>query len=282
MTDIQNKFNPKVAGRSQRNMSGNDRKLPVQSIKVSNMPGHIRIFMPSLPKGKDIDMWDAIEEGNVISEVGFAEKCSLPCVGTDFLAFPLRDRPKPRFEPQFVFGGIDLGHAYSAMQPRLISLPIVGSKITLDPILTVDQLRLIQSYDYVRADATWVVQIPSPLGVAMVLRAYAPELDSTTETRGVRWKPNAVTAIAFKTSWSNDLAYVDKTTGRIGQSGLSIVIETVEDNSVDQVNTPLRATIWCAVHDLRGIVINHTETAWVGDGLPGLNFVPQTVTPPSE
>ncbi|UXD80018.1 putative capsid protein [Myrmica rubra picorna-like virus 6] len=278
MTDVQNKFNPKTAGQSQRKYSGKDRKLPDQSIKVSNMPGHIRVFIPSLPKGKEMETWDAIEEGNVISEIGFAEKFSLPCVGSDFLAFPLRERPSPKYLPEFVFGGIDLGHAYSAFQPRLVSLPIVGSKITLDPILTVDQMRVLQSYDYVRAEAMWVVQIPAPLGVAMVLRAYAPELDATTDTRGVRWKPNAVTAIAFHTSWSNDLAYVNKTTGRIGQSGLSIVLETIEDNSTDQVNTPLRATVWCAVYNIKGIVINHQEADWVGQALPGINFVPQSNT----
>lgn len=140
----------------------------------------------------------------------------------------------------------------------------------------------MQSYDYVRAEAMWVVQIPSPLGVAMVMRAYAPELDATTETRGVRWKPNAVTAIAFHCSWSNDLAYVNKTTGRIGQSGLSLTLETVEDNSTDQVNTPLRATIWCAVYNLEGIVINHSEADWVGQALPGINFVPQSSTVATE
>ena len=270
--------NKAVNSQARRPARTADRKLPELNIRISNMPGHIRVFIPSLPKGKDMDTWDAIEEGNVISEVGFVEKVSLPCVGTDFLAFPLRDRPKPKMLPNFTFGEIDLGHAYSAMQPRLISLPVVGGKITLDPILTLEQSRLLQAYDYIRADATWVVQVPAPLGVAMVLRAHAPELDGTTETRGVRWKPNAVTAIAFSLSWSNDLAYIPKDTPRVGQSGLSIVIETVEDNSTDQVNTPLQATVWCCVHNLKAVVLGRTEAEWVGQNQAGLNFTPQVVS----
>jgi len=267
-----------TARRPARSSAG--KRLPEQNIRVSNMPGHIRVFMPSLPKGKDKDEWDAIEEGNVISEVGFVEAFDLPMVGEPILAFPLRERPKPKVLPTFTFGEIDLGYAYSAFQPQLVSLPIVGSRITLDPVLTVDQVRLIQSYDYIRAEVMWVVFIPSPLGVAMVLNAYSPELDATTKTRGVRWKPNACTAIAFHNSWSNDLAFVNRQTGRLGQSGLSIVLETMEDNTTDSVNTPLRATVYCAVYNIRGVVINHSEADWIPTNVPGLNFMPQTTPTP--
>jgi len=64
----------------------------------------------------------------------------------------------------------------------------------------------------------------------------------------------------------------------MGQSGLSLVIENVEDNSTDSVNTPLRATVWCVVYNIEGIVINHSEADWIGQPLPGINFVPQSST----
>lgn len=276
MSSKQDKNNSK--GKSRRPTMQPDRRLPEQTVQVSNMPGHIRVFVPSLPKGKDIEEWDPITEGNVVSEVGFPTIWSVPMIGDSILAFELRSRPVPKHLPTFTFGEINLGYAYSAMIPRIVSLPVVGSNIVIDPVLTVDQFNLVSSYDYVRADAIWVVQIPAPLGVAMIVQAYAPELDSTTVTKGVRWKPNAVTAIAFHMSWSNDLAFVDKVSGRLGQSGLSLVLQTLEDNSIDSVNTPLRATIWCCVYNIRGVVINHSETDWIGRDLPGLNFIPQPAT----
>lgn len=266
------------SGGARRPVSAPDRPLSEQTIKVSNMPGHVRVFVPSLPKGKDLAVWDPIEEGNLVSEVGFPGVWSVPMIGESILAFELRTRPPPKHLPTFTFGDVNLGFTYAAFQPILVSLPVVGSSITLNPVLTVDQYALVSHYDYIRADAIWVVQIPSPLGVAMILRAYAPELDTTTETKGVRWKPNAVTAIAFHQSWSNDLAFVDKETGRMGQSGLSLVLQTLEDNSIDSVNTPLRATVWCCVFNIQGVVLNHSETDWVGQELTGLNFIPQPVT----
>lgn len=274
MSSKQNKSSQPSSG-ARRPASARDRALPEQIIKVSNMPGHVRVFVPSLAKGKDKEEWDPITEGNVVSEVGYPSEFRVPMIGESILAFDLRSRPPPKHLPTFTFGHIHIGHTYAAFQPILVSLPIVGSKITLDPVLTVDQYALVSSYDYIRADALWVVQIPAPLGVAMILRAYAPELDTTTETKGVRWKPNAVTAIAFHQSWSNDLAFVDKVTGRMGQSGLSLVLENLEDNSIESVNTPLRATIWCCVYNIQGVVINHNENDWVGRSLPGLNFIPQ-------
>lgn len=277
MSSNKNKID-KTTGNARRPAQKPDKPLPEQQIKVCNMPGHIRVFVPSLPKGKDIDEWDPITEGNIVSEVGFPTEWSAPMVGESILKFDLRTRPPPKHLPTFTYGCIDLGNTYSAFQPILVSLPVVGSKITINPVLTVDQFALVSSYDYIRADAVWVVQIPSPLGVAMIMRAYAPELDNTTETKGVRWKPNAVTAIAFHQSWSNDLAFVDKVTGRVGQSGLSLVLETLEDNSIDSVNTPLRATVWCCVYNIQAVVINHSETDWVGREIPGLNFIPQPVS----
>lgn len=65
---------------------------------------------------------------------------------------------------------------------------------------------------------------------------------------------------------------------RDGQSGGSIVIQTIEDNSIETLNTPLMATIWCCVHG-----VNMTGYALIGDDpvdYPALAAKPVTSTPP--
>ncbi|UCR92510.1 MAG: hypothetical protein [Apis nora virus 2] len=256
-----------------RSSKGSSKSLPVVNMRVYNFPRHIRVFVPTLPKSLEDN--HAIDEGNVVSEVGFGKVVSIPAVGTPFLAYPLRERKPPRHLPTFVRGGLDLGDAFSAMVPRHFPVPAVGERVTINPILTHQQSGLMTStnrYHFVRADVKWVVAVPAPLGTALILRGFAPEFDESTVTRGVRWKPAAQNAIAFSMDWSNDIAFLETGEPRQGSSGLSLCIETVEDNSTESVNTPLIMTVWCCVHNVKLTGLRNPTMA--DQNIPVLNFTP--------
>lgn len=257
----------------------NSQQLPQTAITVYNMPGQNRVFLPTVPRIPDDD--DSIVNGSTVSEVGFSETVRLKCLGHSIAAYNLRSRRKGRSLPMYVRGGCSMGETFSQMIPIIVSLPTVNNTITIDPVLPrrmLDFVTASSGYEFIRAQVVWVVHIPSPLGTALILRAWAPELDATTETRGVRWKPQANTAIAFKMDWSSDIPFVRNTQTltavRDGQSGLSLKIQCVEDNSTDAVNTPLTATVWCCVYNVTMSGQRNFTEADRG-ALLALNFKPQ-------
>lgn len=262
---------------SQLKSTGSDTRNPTQAIIVYDMPGRIR--QPFSTLVTDVDSFkQTIASGDVISEIGMPRSIKLPFLGCPIIGWLLRKGTSER-RPKFVFGGTDLGFSYSMLLPKLFAVPAQGSRLTINPWITAQQKALMEMYQFHKAKCLWVVSVPSPFGVALVLNAFAPEFDDTTVTKGVRWKPNAVTEMAFLLEWSNDFSLVHSS-GRLGQSGLALTIENVADNTAPTVASPLNMTVWCCVYDIRSTSINSGAMTSLPEDCPAFNFYPQQPAPP--
>lgn len=239
-----------------------------QAIIIRDMPHCVRDGLSELEREEDTDV--AVTIQSVISEVGEAKMMSLPSYAKPFQAYSLRQKRNYKL-PGHVFGKMHLNDAYCAFIPIHLQTPAVGSKIILNPKITGYQEKLISMYKYIQADVTWIFVVPSPIGTGIMLRAYAPEFDVTTETRGVRWRPMSSPPIAVTIPWSSDVSVVPNEIGRTGQSGLSVIIETQLDNTITEVSTPLDMVAFCCVHNVHcsGLITDEREVS-----MPGLNFTP--------
>lgn len=239
-----------------------------QEIKIYDMPRCLRSGFTTLPRvGRD----PSLDNGNIISEVGEPIYVRTPACHDDFLAYPLRKKRNVKL-PMHVFGKADFGDAFSAFLPRTVSLPAIGTAIVLQPRVTPEQQILMNLYRNVQADFVWIVHIPSPLGVGVLVEVFAPEIDLQTKTRSVRFRPAGCNTVAFHVPWSNDLSVVPNNRGRVGQSGGAITLRVVEDNTTDQVNTPLSVTIYQATINVRCNTKVPASTEWAS--FPGLEFTP--------
>jgi hypothetical protein len=126
-------------------------------------------------------------------------------------------------------------------------MPPVGSTITIDPVVTPQQKTLCDLYQTIRADAWYILHVASPLGTAVTVRVFAPELDDTTQTKGLIWRVADHSTLAVYLPHSNDLAQILQSNPRKGQSGLSLKIQCIEDNTVETVETPLSILVLCCV-----------------------------------
>ncbi|AHZ92155.1 VP4 [Drosophila immigrans Nora virus] len=245
---------------------------PTQTMHVYDMPLRVIAGLSTLAKSQEED--ENTSTGVVVSEVGEPQVVNHPAWIDPFVAYQLR-APRENLTPDFIFGRATVGNAFSAFLPRRFSAPAVGTRLVIDPVCTFPQYVMLQLYNFYHADFFYIVHVPAPLGTGIYLKVYAPELDSTTVTRGIRFKPSASPTMAFSVPWSNDLSSVPTTSGRLGQSGGSIVIETIEDNSNETVNTPLSITVWCCMAnvDMTGYAIADA-TAY---NYPGMNFIPTPV-----
>jgi len=240
---------------------------PTQSIEIFDMPRRLCAGFISLPTGKPDP---SIDNGNIISEVGEGILINKPYYRGPFLSYMLRKFRKYKV-PKHVFGKMFLGDAWSALTPRIIPVPAVGTVAILPPKLTWEQGDFIRYFRFIQADVTWIVHCPSPLGVGLLLELYAPEIDSRTKTRGLRFRPAGTNTVSVTCPWSNDLSVVDRTIGRVGQSGGSLAIRVVEDNTIEAVSTPLNLTIYCVVSNVicTGKIPAPQETVEI----VGLNFI---------
>jgi len=246
-----------------------------QKIIVKDMPYRIRGEVGNL--SSEANKMNA-EDGNVISEVGDGKFQTHPAMENRFYTYELRKKRLYKV-PGHVFGKMYIGNAFSAFMPVRFTVPARGASITLDPVVTNEQRALINLYKYINADAHWIICVPSPLGVGNLLKVYAPELDVTTITRGVRWRTQTTPVLGFSVPWSNDLTMIPNDIGRQGQSGLSIKILNIEDNTLTTVGTPLTGVAFCCVYNL--VVSNLRETDYEPVTVGGLNFRPTTL-PASE
>lgn len=248
---------------------------PTQEVHVYDMPLRVIAGLSTLAKTPEED--DNTETGIVVSEVGNPQLTTHPAWADSFVSYQLR-APRVCHTPDFLFGGLDLGNAFSAFLPRRFPAPAVGTRLVINPVVTKAQQTIIGLYKFVHANFHYIVHVPAPLGTGIYLKVYAPELDETTVTRGIRFKPSAQPTVALSLPWSNDFSQVPIQTPRLGQSGGSLVIETIEDNSSEQVNTPLQITVWCCVSDIKLTGYNVSDTT--GFNVAGFNFLPQIPPPP--
>lgn len=245
---------------------------PETKIIIYDMPQALRNGMyPVIKDAKD----EAINDGDVTSEVGEPVNVKLRATFKDNLrAYQLR-APRKLKIPGHMFGKMELGDAFSAMVPRAVSIPVIQTSLTLQPTVTARQFKLIDMYRYFNADVYWRVFIPCPIGTSVLLEAYAPEIDSRTKTRGVRWRPAGKSCIDFYLPWSSDITMGRVSTPRPGQSGGALTIRTVEDNTTESVNVPLVMTVWCCVVNVKCTGLKPDTEAVP---LPGLNSAPLAIT----
>jgi len=240
-----------------------------QDIKIHDMPRCLRSGFTTLHRiGRD----PSLDDGNIISEVGEPIYIRTPLSFDDFQAYPLRKKRNVKL-PMHVFGKADIGNAFAAFLPRTVSLPAIGTAIVLQPRVTPEQATLIRMYRNVQADFIWIVHVPSPLGVGVLIEVFAPEIDLSTKTRSVRFRPAGCNTVAFHLPWSSDLSVVPQHSGRIGQSGGAITMRVVEDNTTDQVNTPLNVTIYQACINVKCNTKVPANVEW--ESINGLEFIPQ-------
>lgn len=262
-------------------------KQKTQTRKASPQKGHYRattnIFvghhggiissLPAiLPKNSDNDF--TIEEGHVVSEVG--PSCTMMLKGCgNIAAYQLRKSPwKNTYLPRWVPGHIDLGESFACFNPVNFSLPAVGQRRVIDPVVTPIQNTLINYYRTIQAKAVYIFIVSCPLGAAPYLRIRPCEIDETTETLGIRWKPAGQNTIAVALEWSNDHKVVLQSKPRPGQSGLSLEVTLMEDNSIETVNTPLNVTALCYVYDVQCTGWKASADILSGVSVPALNFTP--------
>lgn len=247
-------------------------KNPICSIIMHDFPLRIRVGFPALSKSIE-DAKINHEQGNIITEIGDPIMMNLKAYCDPFCSYQLR-APRANMTPGFMFGKMYLGDAFSAFLPILVKVPAITSSIVIDPVISAGQKNLFDMFNYVNYDVVWFLHMPSPLGVAPYLRVYAGELDSTTVTRGIIWKPSAVNTISLYCPYSNDLPVVPIGVGRLGQPGGSITIECVDDNTLETVNTPLHLLAYCCVVNVN--LLGYKLTSTEGISHKELNFLPQT------
>lgn len=247
---------------------------PSTNIVIKDMPRRIRGGIGTI--GSETSKLDTLNNF-VISEVGEPVKIPLKSMEVAGYYYQLRRGRKYKV-PGHVFGKMDLGEAFSAFIAVPFQVPAVGSSITLNPVVTTEQKKILDLFNFINADAFWIVHIPAPLGTGLLMRSWAPEIDQTTETRGVRWRPQVKQTIGFSCPWSSDVTMVPTNSGRPGQSGLSIKIQTIENNNIADMNDPLSGVAFCCVTNI------HCSNLDDADDSPktvlGLNFTP--VLPPPE
>lgn len=242
------------------------------SIFVGSHGGTINHLPPVLSRSVLDDM--AIEEGHIVSEVGGAEELTLKGCGR-ILSYNLRKSPwKANYLPRWIPGHIDLGESFACFNPINFSLPTVGAKRIINPVVTKIQHDLISFFRTIQAKVCYFIIVSCPIGSAPYMRVRPCEIDDTTQTLGVRWKPSGHNAIAVHMEWSNDHKVILQDSPRKGQSGLSIEVTLMEDNSIETVNTPLNVTAYCYVYGMQGTGWRNSDDILNGVAMPALNFTP--------
>lgn len=242
-----------------------------ETIYIGDFPGIIVNCWETLATKIEDDM--SAQEGHIVSEVGPPRKHTLKSIGT-FSAYTLREHPhKKQTLPLWTPGYLDMHEAFSSFNLISTTLGVVGEKKIINPVVTKLQQLLLSNYKTVRADAVYIITCPCPIGAAPYLRVSVPEIDKTSVPLSIRWKPSGLNTIAVRVCWSNDLKVVQQDKPRPGQSGLSITIEVMEDNSTTNVSTPLNISIYCCVFDIKCTVFKSLEIMDPVD-VPALNFTP--------
>jgi len=238
---------------------------PSMNITVYDMPRCVRSGLVSLNKLRTM----AAVEGQIItSEVGPPHEISVPQWREPICIFDLRKARKDKV-PDHVFGGCRMGNAFSAFLSREIAVPPVGSTSLLQPRVTPQQKSIIDLYQTVRADALWIFHMACPLGTALTLRIFPPEVDESTETKGIIWRPADHPSIAVFLPHSNDLAQIKVNEPRSGQSGLAIKVKLIEDNTTETVDTPLSLLVMQATMN---VFCTGLQPSIPFSNVPALNF----------
>lgn len=186
--------------------------------------------------------WESEVGPPVHVDAPFSKPCHLP-------AFELK---KPRSKkqatlPAHPFGKMDMGNSFAHWTQEVIPVPIVGSFQIVNPRWSQFQNDLVNRYRVVAGDAIFVVHATPVLGVSHKLFMCAPESNAEAKTRGVYWQTAGVPFVCLKVPFSSDLRMHRTDETRQGNSGLSLRIETLVDNTATSVVGPYHLVIYSCV-----------------------------------
>lgn len=220
------------------------------------------------------DITTIIEKGYCVSEVGFPKMIS-STIGS-IPVFSLRDGRSSSKWPSHRFGKIEIGECFASFIPIRFNIPNAGSSIILDPVMSEAQMTLLNMFEGVSADAIWHINIPSPLGLALLMRLSAPEISLSTETRGVRYKATQMPGITVSVPWHSQLAY-QQHASTAGHTGLSLKITTLQMNKDTGIPSPIQALAWVLVTNVRGHSLRNQAQS-ITDVPGSFKFTPVTAT----
>lgn len=214
--------------------------------------------------------------GSIESEVGPpATVPNVPLNGqTTFQAYFLRSerRGKGRRVPHHQFGKMRLGNAFCSFSLDVYNIPAVGTKVTIQPKMRAGQVTLCNLYRNMRADALYIIQVPTVLGMSGKFFIYAPESDPSTKTRGVYWQWSSSGYIVVYLPFSSDLPIQRRDSPRQGMSGLSLCVENQIDNTSEGPVAPLKFNVWSCVMNVQ--CTEYTQNPTSTDVYKGLQFTP--------
>lgn len=208
-------------------------------------------WTPNLPNLPDAAMlnFEQVVTKNLHSDVGIST------VKTWFGSTPgfvlRKSQISPKTRPYTPWGSLLMPDGLGCHYSGILNIPAAGTSLYIHPSMHIELSSMIERYQCVRADVTYIINAPMPLGASLLLEMMAPEIDASTQTRSVRWKPGTLPCVAATIGWDSDVPIIRKSTAsRKGHPGLSLQLSCVEDNSVDTVHKPLQAQIWIYVHNV--------------------------------
>lgn len=211
------------------------------------------------------------------SEVGPPMKIAGPFSKPHSLpAFELK---KPRNKkqatlPAHPFGKMDMGDAFAHWAHEVIPVPIVGSSRIVHPKWSQFQNDLVAKYKVVAGDAVYVIHATPVLGVSHKLFMCAPESNPDAKTRGVYWQTAGVPFVCLKVPFSSDLRMHRTNEARQGNSGLSLRIETLVDNTASSVVGPYHLVVYSFITNLTAACIKESSVNPPVEVPLGLRFTP--------
>jgi hypothetical protein len=214
--------------------------------------------------------------GAIESEVGDpAPVPNIPFNGKTTLdAYFLRSerKGKGRRVPSHQFGKMRMGNAFCSFALDVYNIPAVGTKVTIQPKMRATQRHLCNLYRYMRADALYIIQVPTVLGMSGKFFIYAPESDANARTRGVYWQWSSSGYIVLYLPFSSDLPVQNRDVPRQGMCGLSLCIENQIDNTSEGPVSPLTFNVWSCVMNIQCTEYMQDPTA--SEVYTGLRFTP--------
>lgn len=181
-------------------------------------------------------------------------------------------KPKPLMD--HVFGALKMNSTFAVLNTKDYNLPPTGGKLIINPTLTQLQYDNIKHFNTISAMAFYQIYIGDPIGFSVSLRVTTPNLDDTTESRGVIIIPGGHNAYAFLVPWDSE--YHQLVDAVPGQSGLSLQIETIYDSTTEAVALPLKVCVEECILDIQATIVK--DSGGVRVPVSALNFTPQATT----
>nr|QIJ25854.1 hypothetical protein [Warroolaba Creek virus 1] len=234
--------------------SKNNQKLVVKTITAINRPHDAHRF-PGLVAAGDslIETDDPMLMSGAVSnsEVGNARPFRTQ-FGT-YLGYQMRGRRKQKI-PSHLFGKVNLGDAFSYFDTQILKLPAVGGSLHIQPFCSAFQRLLIDACYSCTADAQIILKVDEPFGGSQLIELYCPEMDETSKTRGLRWKPSIQSSILLNIPFSSDVRFRLNASSdakqRIGFPGLGVMLRVIEESSTETLVKPLNITVFTCINNL--------------------------------